>query len=349
MGTVFKVGTFFYGQYKDRHGKHVKRSTKRTGEKSARLVMEAWEKEAKHPELARVRLREFLEDRLAKQEPTVERGTWTRYGFALQKLMAEGSPLRELDVADVEARHLSDYVTHRLRQGVSKPTALKEIVWLKGQLREARRQKLLSADALADILEIGPRHLAALRGASASRERVLYPEERELLFREAGTNGNLLDALTLAFYTGLRQENILTLREGQVDFTSTPSVIRYSPEEMKNKRGHLVRLCEGAREVLWRRHSMDPSTPERLLFSDFRSAWKRLNARLRRERKLQGFRFHDFRRTYVTYRLAANIDFKTVQREVAHETSSMTTDCYGVALEDPKVREWAQKHFSWTA
>ncbi len=43
------------------------------------------------------------------------------------------------------------------------------------------------------------------------------------------------------------------------------------------------------------------------LFHDFRPAWKRVLARLRAEGKLTDFRFHDFRRSYTSYRLAAGI------------------------------------------
>ena len=119
----------------------------------------------------------------------------------------------------------------------------------------------------------------------------------------------------------------------------------FTPEQMKGGRGHVVRLSPRAAEVVWGRHTMNPETPGRRLFHDFRPAWKRLMRAL--GDKLKGLRFHDLRRSYVTYRLAAGIDPKSVQDEVGHLDSRMTMDCYGVALRDPEVKAWAREHFSF--
>ncbi len=148
--------------------------------------------------------------------------------------------------------------------------------------------------------------------------------------------------MTLAFWTGLRQENILELTEAQVDFSCEPDVIRLSPAQMKNKHGLIVLLVPQVKDVLWERWQ---GVPARRFFADFRPAWKRLKAKLESEGKLADFRFHDFRRTYVSYRLAAGIDPKTVQDEVGHKTSKMTMDTYGRALKDPGIRAWAMRCF----
>ncbi len=98
--------------------------------------------------------------------------------------------------------------------------------------------------------------------------------------------------------------------------------------------------------MIRRRHSHGlPETPERRLFHDFRPAWKRVVAKLAEQGKLTDFHFHDFRRSYTSYRLAAGIDPKTVQYEVGHLDSRMTMDCYGRAVTDPEVRTWARQHF----
>jgi len=138
------------------------------------------------------------------------------------------------------------------------------------------------------------------------------------------------------------QENILELAEAQADFTCEPAVIRLTPSQMKNKTGHMVLLPPGAKDLLWR---LWQGTPSRRFFLDFRPAWKRLKTKLEKDGKLKDFRFHDFRRTYVSYRIAAGVDPKTVQDEVGHKTSKMTMDTYGRALKDPGIRAWAMRHF----
>ena len=111
--------------------------------------------------------------------------------------------------AELVRRHhrgFSQYVSWRLGEGSSKATANKEIGWLKAALTEAARQDLISWETVARIRdENNPKRLPSLRKANRSRERVLMPREIAVLFAAAVGNRNLHDALTLAFWTGLRQ------------------------------------------------------------------------------------------------------------------------------------------------
>ena len=346
MSYLYQVGRTWYMGYKDRTGRWVQRSTRCQYKEAAKKHLERAEKAAADgkPDLPPMPLRDFLHRHLEEQRPAVDRGTYDRYNFCLQNVLKDGSPLSGLNVTDVTIGACSQYVSWRLADGRSKATANKEIGWLKAALTEAARQDLVSWEMVARIRdEINPKRLPALRKANRSRERVLMPNEVQVLFEMAAQNRNLHDALKVAFWTGLRQENILELTEGEVDFGCDPAVIRFTPSQMKNEAGHLVRLAPQAKQVLWSR--WDPANPGRRFFQDFRPAWKRLQRRLDREGMLKDFHFHDLRRTYTTYRLGAGIDPKTVQDEVGHQDSRMTMDCYGKALRDPGVRAWAMEHF----
>ena len=302
--------------------------------------------DGKHTLPNRETLADFLDTYLEQQQHTVKEGTLARYHFCKAALLA--SPLAGLKLQRLTVGNVSEYVNYRLQRGAHKATVLKEVSWLKAALAEARRQHLIPTDLLLDIRdEISPRRHPGLKRANRRRERIIYPQEIDLLFASLPRdNANLRDAVTLALYTGLRQENILELREGHISLDCEPSVIRYTPSEMKNERGHTVRLCPTAAKVIRQRHSHSlPESPERRLFHDFRPAWKRLTAKLEREGRLTDFRFHDFRRSYTSYRLAAGVDPKTVQYEVGHLDSRMTMDCYGRAIVDPEVRAWARQNF----
>ena len=299
--------------------------------------------DGKHTLPNRETLADFLDTYLKQQQHTVKEGTLARYHFCKAALLA--SPLAGLKLQRLTVGNVSEYVNYRLQRGAHKATVLKEVNWLKAALAEARRQHLIPTDLLLDIRdEISPRRHPGLKRANRRRERIIYPQEIDLLFASLPRdNANLRDAVTLALYTGLRQENILELREGQISLDCDPPVIRYSPGQMKNDRGHTVRLCPQAAEIIWRRFVV--GDPGRRLFHDFRPAWKRLTAKLEREGRLTDFHFHDFRRSYTSYRLAAGIDPKTVQYEVGHLDSRMTMDCYGRAVTDPEVRKWARQNF----
>jgi len=343
MGYLYRVGKTWYIGYQDHTGQWVRKSARTRYKAAAEAKLKQAELRAAKGEADRppVSLKAFLEQYLGTQRPTITDKTFLRHRECLDNLTREGSPLAGLTLSDVTLGACSQYVSWRLAQGRAKRTVEREIGWLKQALTEAARQELISWETVARLREeLTRKRLPALRHAQVRRERILWPKEVPLLFKAVSQNRNLRDALLVALFTGLRMGNILTLTEAQVDFTCDPPVLRFPPEQMKNRTGHLVKLPPIAAKVLWRRWYGDP---DRRFFADFRPAWKRLQRRL--QALLPGFRFHDLRRTYITYRLGAGIDPKTVQDEVGHLDSRMTMDCYGRALRDPGVRAWAMRFF----
>jgi integrase len=359
MGYLYQVGKAWYFGFQDANGRWKRRSARTAHKPAARLKLEQAELKAARGDVDRpaMTLASLLDRYLEQQKPTIDAGTYERYDDCRLALTADKSPLAGLMLSEVSIGACSQYVSWRLADKKAKGTVAKETTWLKGALLEAARQDLASWEAVARIRdEITGKRLPALRKANRHRDRVLLPREIPVLFGFAGPRTlpqgggnawtpNLQDALQLAFWTGLRQENILELTEGQVDFTCEPAVVRFAGDQMKNAAGHLVRLAPPAREILWRRMVGDPTKPDRRFFMDFRPAWKRVKTKKGFTAAVPDFRFHDLRRSYVSYRLAAGIDPKTVQDEVGHHDSRMTMDCYGRALRDPGVRAWALEWF----
>ncbi|MBI3988516.1 MAG: hypothetical protein HY347_02745 [candidate division NC10 bacterium] len=298
MGYLYRRGKTWYMGYQDHTGKWVRKSAHTRYKATAEAKLKQAELRAARGEVDRppMALQIFLEQYLEAQRPTITLKTSIRQRECLANLTGEGSPLHGLTLATVTLGARSQYVSWRLAQGRAKRTVEREVGWLKQALTEAARQDLLSWETVARLREeISRKRLPALRHAQTKRERILWPKEVPILFKAVNDNRNLRDALIVALWTGLRQGNILELMEAQVDFPCDPPVIRFTPEQMKNKTGHLVKLPPIAAKVLWRRWYGDP---ERRFFADFRPAWKRLQARL--QDRLPGFRFHDLRRTYIT-------------------------------------------------
>jgi len=340
-----------------KNGRLIRESTGEKDQKRAQDKLAKRWAEAERTEKIRVkrinkhpRLDPFLKAYQKDQAHSIEPATALRYDYCRKQLTDPKSPLQGVRLDKLTIGDVSSYITHRTKNGGHKATIIKEIAWLKTALGEARRQGLLSRDLLSDIRdEITPRKIPALRGANDSRERYLLPGEREIVLAAIPEkNQNLRDAFELGFWAGLRKENIENLREGHVHLDIDPPVLRFSPKEMKNKKGLVLRLGPEAAAIIRRLHSHSyPETPQKKFFHEFYSTWKRTNRHLRAEGRLDDFRFHDLRRTYDTYRLAAGIDPKTVQAELGHEDSRMTMDCYGRALGDPVVKAWAVENFAW--
>ena len=351
-----QIGLTWVAQYRS-EGRIIRESTKTTDKPEAeQFLLKRMAEVAEGQHLAHVikgTVGLFLKKRLDTLQETkaITPETAERYRYHAAALLALGSPLHLLSFRKLTWESLDAYITYRLKQGTSNCTLWSELGMFIAALDEARFRRLLSVEVFTDIkYKINPRRHSGLKGASKRRDRIIFPHEIGLLFaalpqRKDGTvlNMNLKDAITLALWTGLRQENILELTEGQIRLDASHPVIRYVPDAMKSDRSHLVRLCPVAAEVIWRRCT--GGDPSRRIFGDFLPAWTRLNTRLRREGKLVDFRWHDFRRSYTSYRLAVGIDPKTVQFEVAHRDSRMTMDTYGQAITDPEVRAWALDNF----
>jgi len=337
MGHLWKRNGVWYMGFKDRKGKWRQRTCgtrdKRTAEKKLHEAERLVAYGEKKP------LSDFLGEYLKSRASGLSERGRERYEFCREILVYDYSPLAGLTLQEVDVAACTHYISWRLGHGRNKTTVAKEIAWLKAAVLAAAEEGHISWER---AYQIRCKKWSQFKGANSPREKLLFPQEREILFDAARHNDNLHSAMTLAFWTGLRQENVLHLTEAQVDFTCDPSVIRLSPAQMKNKHGHIVLLAPEARALLWR---LWQGIPARRFFLDFRPAWKRLKAKLEKDGTLTDFRFHDFRRTYVSYRIAAGIDPKTVQDEVGHRTSRMTMDCYARALKDPGIQAWAMRCF----
>ena len=329
MSYLWKRDGIWYMRYKDRAGRWVKRSTGMRLKETAQGKLDEAERQVTFGEPKS--LAAFLDEYL-NRKPSA------RYAFCRDVLTHAHSPLAGLMLEAVNVKAVVNYIGWRLGHGRQRGTVAKEVAWLKAAMDAAAEEGYVSWERTYQL-----RHSRQLKfKGTPPRERILLPHEQEILFDAIRHNENLHAALTLAFWTGLRKDNILHLVEGQVDFTCDPAVIRFTPQQMKGKHGHLVLLTPAMKDLLWQRWQGSPS---RRFFYDFNPTWKRLQAKLEREGKLIDFNFHDLRRTYGTYRIAAGVDPKTVQDELAHKTIKMTMDVYTKALKDPAVRAWAMRHF----
>lgn len=342
MGHIWKRNGVYYMGWKDRRGKWRQKSTgvKAGGKQAkdtARAKLEAEEHRVACGE--EKKLADFLGEYLKRRSLSKGPRWIQRYEGITATMIYEHSPLAPVMLNDLDVATCTKYIEWRQGHKLKKSTILKEVSWLKAAIDDAAEQGLVSWDR---AYQVRRKKWADFRGANKARERVLYPHEREILFDAAKDNPNLHHAMTVAFWTGLRLGNILELVEAQVDFTCDPAVARFTPAQMKNDTGHTVLLAPVVRDLLW---GLWKGVPSRRFFADFRPALKRLLAKLEKDGKLVDFRFHDFRRTYVSYRIAAGLDPKSAQDEVGHSTSKMTMDTYAKALRDPAIRAWGRAHF----
>ena len=364
----------YYVSAQDRDGNWRRVSTHCQSPAAAKIKQKQIEADLAGPKIGKQTLSDFLQEHLKKRHANLEGSTWRRYSTYIDRLTEKGSPLYGVNVDQVDSAMCYEYVEQRRTadngkkqdKTISKRTVNKEIQFLKHALKSARMKALIAPEKLMDILhQINPRETPELRGASKNKETWWKPAEIDAVLaaldhapagiaarngpRNEASRRDLRDAFLLSVYTGLRRGNVQGLREGHCNLTCDAPVLRIPASETKTGVELVVRLSPVAAEIVRRRHSHSlPETPQRRLFKDFASAWKRLLKELRDQQRVNPETvWHDMRRSFVTFRLAIGVPIKDVQEEAGHITASMTADCYGRAVNDPAIRKWAWQHFAW--
>ncbi len=151
------------------------------------------------------------------------------------------------------------------------------------------------------------------------RDRVLSSGEYTCLL--AHCPAHLKPIIKVAYYTGMRQGEILNLTWGQVDLTK--GFIRLRPEDTKTNEGRLVPLN---RELVDMLQAMPRGLPGVKVFTyDGKSvsSIKRAFATACRKAGIEGFTFHDLRHTAVNNWRLQGHDYFRIMKATGHKTLSV--------------------------
>jgi integrase len=151
------------------------------------------------------------------------------------------------------------------------------------------------------------------------RDRVLSSEEYAHLLAHCPTH--LKPIIKVAYYTGMRQGEILNLTWGQVDLKK--GFIRLRPEDTKINEGRLVPLN---RELVGMLQAMPRGLPGVRVFTyDGRSvsSVKRAFATACRKAGIENFTFHDSRHTAVNNWRLQGHDYFRIMKATGHKTLSV--------------------------
>jgi integrase len=149
-------------------------------------------------------------------------------------------------------------------------------------------------------------------------DRYLYDDEAARLFMVAPPW--LQPVLVIATETGMRQEELLSLRWNQVDLRA--GMIRLRGSGTKNRRGRSIPITPRAHQVLSVLRRDDLADPvftkggRRITKNMLYKAWPET---LRRAR-IKDFRFHDLRHTYASWAIMSGLSLDDVQRILGHRS-----------------------------
>ena len=172
--------------------------------------------------------------------------------------------------------------------------------------------------------ERNPAEKVKLLKENNERDRILSADEYTRLL--AHCPPHIKPIVKLAYYTGMRQGEILTLTWGQVDLKE--GFIRLEPEDTKTNEGRLVPLDEELVEMFKEMRTAMAGLPlpgVKVFTYAGRSVGsiKRAFETAVRNAGIENFTFHDLRRTFINDRRLKGHDYFRIMAATGHKTMSV--------------------------
>jgi integrase len=233
--------------------------------------------------------------------------THRAYTFCLQNLHVF---FGKAYLSEITKKGVEQYVTRRKERGKKPATINRDLAVLKALFNKAIEWGHASRNPVKGI-----------RMLKENNKRTRYLELPEIQALLQRCDGPLRDIVTVALNSGMRREEILNLKWGEINLATREITIR----ESKGNRLRYVPINDTLAECFGNRPKQ-VGNPH--LFRDERgSPEKNLRKRWEaavREAGIQDFRFHDLRHTFSSYLVMRGADLKTVQEILGHRTLEMT-------------------------
>jgi integrase len=218
---------------------------------------------------------------------------------------------------DITTDRIQSYIELRRKDGVQDPTINRELSGLKRMFSLAKR---ITPPKVNEIPYIP--HL------KENRPRQGFFEHEEYRVLTDALSDYLRPVMTMAYYTGMRKGEILSLKWRQVNLLERK--ITLDAGTTKNDEGRIVFMTDELYEALvFQRTIRDNNFPqcESVFFNyktgrrikDFRNAWNKAI----KETGLEGKLFHDFRRTGVRNLTRSGVSENVAMQISGHKTRSI--------------------------
>jgi integrase len=243
-------------------------------------------------------------------------------------------PAREIKPTDVEAFQDKMLNTSSKRGTPYKPATVNRFVTL--------IKRVYNLSIRDDMVEKNPCWKVPFLPERNARDRIVSPGEFEILKNEILQYALIL---SLGYYLGMREGEILNLREKQIHFEKNgddEGYIELYNGETKSGEGRQVPFCSvigrPLKEHLVRKKRRGPEkfmfiTENGKLLGNFRRAFQRACKRA----DIKGLCFHDFRHTAITNMRKAGVDTSVIMAISGHKTMAMFKRYNRVDLDDARI------------
>lgn len=315
MGSIYKRGGIYWIKYY-KNGKPYRESAKsdRMSEAIRKLKQREGEiAEGKTPNLRAERTTfEELVTLILNDYKVNGRRSIDRLGRSIEHLKSYFSGMKSIRIAPdmIEA-----YKVKRIEEDNAENATINR------ELAALKRMFNLGADVGRVI------HVPKIKMLRENNRRKGFFEADEFIALRAALPDYLKPIVTMAYYYGMRKQEILGLRFDQVDLRE--GEVRLEPEDTKTGEPRLIILNDEMFSVLMaQKRNRDLGFPEcPYVFytdkggriKDFRKAWDKAC----KQAGLEGKIFHDFRRTAIRNMVRAGVPQHTAQQISGHKTDSV--------------------------
>jgi integrase len=320
MGSVFLRGDSWVGEYKDR-GKTKRKTFGKKGivtKTSAKEMLKKIEQKVKLGQYdmldAQVpTLKEFSVGYLKHGKDVVKKRSWYREEYGLRPFL---ELFGDRKLSEITPKDVDDYKQIRLND-VLPATVNRELQIVRHLFNLAKRWKKFFGE--------NPVSEAKLISVNNQKERILTPEEEDKLLGLC--NPYLKPILITALHTGMRKNEILTLKRTNVDLDN--SVITIEHTNTKTKTTRRIPINSVLRKLLLEQR-LKSGGSEFVFLSENGTPYKRHDSlkgayeRLCKKAGITGLRFHELRHTAATRMIEAGASIVAVSRILGHSDIKMT-------------------------
>ncbi len=318
MGLYKRKSGFYYYDVSDENGNRIQKST---GTQNKKLAQRIYDKvvadivDGRYFERMEAQKHSFedLKQRYMREHSRVNKTvTSSVRDKSLFKHLSDG--FGGFTLADITPARISEYKSLRRTEGAKTATIARELEVLRHALNLARR----------DWEWIGktPFEKVRIEKPNNKKERWLTDEEEQDLL--AASFPWLREIVIFALNTGMRQNEILTLKWKQVDLKRRTATLLVT----KNKEKRTIPLNKTVLNLLTGKGKVRSisgyvfvsQAATRVDASNVRRAF--ISAKKKAE--IEGFRFHDLRHTFATRLVQAGVDLYVVKELLGHKSIAMT-------------------------